>query len=129
MTVAADHIAKFNESIAYLFYAVAAIDGKVRIEEKREIKALVDQYWTSESEGINSRDIIFSTLRKVISSGLNAEVVFQNFKKYFHLHPEQFDEKIKKKIMDAANGITMAFHGRNKSESVLLGHLYFLLYD
>jgi uncharacterized tellurite resistance protein B-like protein len=129
MPVVEPHIEKFYQSIAYIFYAVAAVDGSIRIEEKRKIKKLVDEHWTFKEENINSNDIIFSTLKKVIEKEYSTDNAFQNFKEFFLEHPELFSDQTKKEIMDNANRITMAFHSRNKSESVLLGQLYFLLYN
>lgn len=127
MPAATHHIEKFHQSMAYIFYAIAAVDGSVRIEEKRKIKDLVDEYWTFESERVNSRDIIFSTLKKIIKSNYDVEMAFQNFKTFFQQHPELFTEEVKKEIMRTVNSIAITFHGRNKSESVFISRLYFLL--
>lgn len=120
--------AGFYESLAHLFYAVAVVDNNARIEEKRKIKELVDKHWHIESEGLNSKRIVFPVLRRLFSEQYDKELAFLNYKEFFLEHRDLFSEELKKKIMYSANKIADAFSGRNKSESVLISRLYFLMW-
>lgn len=123
-----NHTLSFYENLAYLYYAVATVDGSARIQEKRKIKELVDMYWTLKTEQIDGRQIIFSTLKKLFKEQYDSESAFQHFRQFFLEQPELFDEMLKKTILDTADKIAMAFSKRNKSESVLESRLYFLMW-
>ncbi|MCE7994000.1 MAG: hypothetical protein HEP71_18570 [Roseivirga sp.] len=120
--------AGFYESLAHLLYAVAVVDNNARIEEKRTIKELVDEHWHIESEDLNSKSIIFPVLKRLFSVQYDKELAFLNYKQFFLEHRGLFSEKLKKKIMYSANKIADAFSGRNKSESVLISRLHFLMW-
>lgn len=119
--------ADFYKSLAHLFYAVVVVDNNVRIEEKK-IKELTDKDWLTESDHLNIEEIMFPTLKTLFAEQYNKELAFLNYKEFFLEHRDLFTEKIKKKIMYAANKIADAFSGRNKSESVLISRLYFLMW-
>ncbi|KYG82467.1 hypothetical protein [Roseivirga echinicomitans] len=122
------HIAGFYESIAHLFYGVAVVDNHVRTEEKEVIKELVDKDWTFAADDLDSAETIFAILKKLFAEQYDKEEAFLNFKKFFTEHRELFTEELKKKIMQGANKIVGAFAGINKSESVLISRLYFLMW-
>jgi len=121
------HTVDFYKYLASLFYAVAAVDHNVVIAEKRKIKELVDENWSFKSGDIDSQEVIFSTLKKLITDNYDKEVAFLDFKNFFLKHPEEFPTHIRTKILDDADSITVAYARRNKSESVLISRLYFLL--
>lgn len=118
----------FFENLAYLFYAVVVVDNNVRVEEKRKIKELVDEHWHVESEDMDSKSVIFSKLKTLFTEQCDKELAFHNYKQFFLQHRGWFTEELKKKIMHSANKIADAFSGRNKSESVLISQLYFLMW-
>jgi len=121
------HTTEFYKNLASLFYAVAAVDHKIVIAEKRKIKEMVEQHWSFESEDTDSQEVIFSTLKKLITGNYDKEAAFIDFKNFFLKHPEEFPAHIRTKILDDADSITVAYARRNKSESVLISRLYFLL--
>ena len=127
MTEITNHTTEFYEHLAYLFYAVAAVDNNIVLKEKQKIKELVDKDWSFGSDDIDSKGIIFSTLKKLIAERYNKEDAFLNYKSFFLQNRNEFTPDIRNKIMDTADRITIAFSGRNKSESVLLSRLYFVL--
>lgn len=118
----------FYESLAYLLYAVVVVDNHVRIEEKQKVRELVDDLWTIEIQDLDSRSTIFSILKKLFAENYDKELAFLHYKAFFLEHRALFPEELKKKIMFSANKIADAFSGRNKSESVLISRLYFLMW-
>jgi predicted NAD/FAD-dependent oxidoreductase len=56
----------FYRHLAHLFYAFAAADRKIVIEEKRSIVASVEKNWTLHTDELDAKEIIYSTLRKII---------------------------------------------------------------
>ncbi len=129
MKVAIQQQLELYKSLAYLFYATAVVDNRIRIEEKRKIKELVEKDWSYIIDGVNSQEIIFSMLKKLFNEGYDKEEAFSSFKDFFLHHSEEFSEGLKKKIMHTINQIVSAFRGINKSESVLISRLYFLMWD
>lgn len=123
------HNPSFYESLAYLYYAVSTVDGSARLQEKRKIKGLVDAYWTFKTDQLDSRQVVFSTLKKLFKEQYDSESAFQQFSRFFLEHRESFTEGLKKTILDTADKIAMSFSKRNKSESVLESRLYFLMWS
>ena len=121
------HTAEFYQNLASLFYAVAAVDGKIMLQEKYRIKELVDEDWSFKSENWDSQEIIFSTLRNLIVDEYDKEKAFLNFYEFFLANKSNFSTKIRNKILDTSDKIAVSFAGRNKSESVLISRLYFLM--
>ena len=126
MAATTHHSIDFYKNIASLFYAVAAVDHKIVIEEKRKIKELVDEHWSVVSDDIDSRKVIYSKLKKMITDHYDKEDAFIDFKNFFLKHREEFSDDICNAILDDADSITVAFSKRNKAESVLISRLYFL---
>ncbi len=123
-----DDTTLFFESLADLFYAIAVVDNRVRIAEKKKIKELVENDWTILNNDLDSQQIIFSRLKELFDNKYDKEKAFLNFSDFFIRHREDFSQEIKDKIMYTVNKIAVAFAGRNKSESVLISRLYFLMW-
>ncbi|GAB5525884.1 MAG: hypothetical protein Roseis2KO_37560 [Roseivirga sp.] len=121
--------ADFYESLAHLFYAMAVVDNNVRIVEKQKIRELVNKAWSTQSDNLNISGIMFPILKRLFEDQYDKELAFLNYKEFFLKHRDLFSEELKKKIMYSTNKIADAFNGRNKSESVLISRLYFLMWD
>ncbi|MFA7273845.1 MAG: hypothetical protein WC044_08245 [Crocinitomicaceae bacterium] len=113
----------FYRHLAHLFYAFAAADRKIVIEEKRSIVASVEKNWTLHTDEFDAKEIIYSTMRKIIEGKLDKDLAFLSFEQFYTHHHEQFSYELKGKILTAADDITLAFAHRNKSELVLLARL------
>ena len=116
----------FYRHLAHLFYAFAAADRKIVIEEKRSIVASVEKNWTLHTDEFDAKEIIYSTMRKIIEGQLDKELAFLSFEQFFEHHAAQFSNELKAKILQAADDITLAYAHRNKSELVLLTRLSLL---
>lgn len=114
----------FYTHISYLFYAIAASDKNISRKEKEEIIRVVDKNWNVNNASINSKEIIYSTLKKLISEKVNSASAFDLFIKYQKSNPEQFNLAIKKTVMDSAYDIANSYAKRNKSELYYLSQLH-----
>jgi uncharacterized tellurite resistance protein B-like protein len=129
MSVLHDHSPDFYTFLSSLFYAIAASDHTISRKEKEEIIRLVDEHWAIKNENINSKEIIYASLKKLIFEKVDVENAFKQFASYFNQNPELFPSTVKETIMTCSYDIANAYARRNKSELVLLSRLHCLLFD
>lgn len=119
---------KFYQNVAKLFYAIAASDKIVRKEEFHKLKETIKNNWLSfddtevefHTELTNQLEIIFYWLKSVES---DASICFVEFLDYKKEHEYFFTDTIKSLILNTAIEIATAFHGKNKSELIMLAKL------
>jgi hypothetical protein len=116
----------FYRHLAHLFYAFAAADRKIVLEEKQSIINSVEQNWDFHFESFDAKEIIYSTLRKIIDGKLDADLAFVSFEQYYIEYKNHFSPDLKLKIAEATDNITRSFSGRNKSELIMLSRLHLL---
>lgn len=116
----------FYRHLAHLFYAFAAADRKIVVEEKQSIITSVEQNWDFHFETFDAKEIVYSTLRKIIEGKLEADMALLSFEQYYKNFEEQFSPDLRLKIVEAADNITRSFSGRNKSELIMLSRLHLL---
>ena len=119
---------EFFTHLSYLFYAIAASDKNISRKEKEEIISVVDKNWYKKNGSINSKEIIYSTLKKLIAEKTKSESAFEAFLDYQKANPSLFDPTIKKMVMESAYDIANSYAGRNKSELLFLSKLHQQLY-
>jgi hypothetical protein len=127
-----EHYKKFYEKLAHLFYAVAAADDIIRQEEKEVLHQMVLEDWldlenSKDAFGTDSAfsiEVVFDQLEEL---DLKSDRAFEMFEKYYHNHPEMFDEDVVKRIFHTTHRIASAFHQKNKSEHNLLTRIHILL--
>jgi len=117
---------EFYRQLALLFYAFAAADRKIVIEEKQSIITAVNLNWGAQAE---AKEIIYSTLRKAIEEKMEADAAFVSFDGYYKENIERFTPDLKLRILEDTDNITRSFSGRNKSELIMLTRLHFLFKD
>ncbi|MCF4102720.1 hypothetical protein L1I30_13665 [Gillisia sp. M10.2A] len=123
---------EFYQSIGKLFYAVAAIDKKVRKDEVGKLKEIIKKEWvpvhdTLDEFGTDTAyqiEIIFDWLE---DDEQNANEAFLEFQEYKKNHESFFEPPIKKLIWKTADSIASAFSGKNKSELIVLSKLKSIL--
>lgn len=118
---------EFYKSLAHLFYALVVADRNVEKVEKVVVHGLIQQHWSVMSEELEIDQLLYATLKKLFKNKSEKEDAFQVFKQFFLENQELFNDEMKEKIMDSANRIVNAFSGVNKSESVLISRLFFLM--
>lgn len=113
---------RIYEHAGYLFYAIAAADGKVKDAEVAVFKDLVSKEWlpledSTDEFGTDSAHYIFISFDNLLDRSIPAEEAFASFKDYFNEHHTAFTAPIRKKISATAEAIAGAFGGKNKAES------------
>lgn len=119
-------------SIGYLFYSIAASDGRIAPAEKQKVKKQVDKHWlpledSLDDFGTDSAHYIAISFDFAIAKEMNADIAFRNFRDQYRLAPERFTKAAKELILRTATGIADAFHGTNKAEQQRLAELKKLL--
>lgn len=116
----------FFVSIAYLFYAVAMADKKMVVEEKKDIVKTIKKYWLA-SEKFDSEELMYETLRNLISNKLTSEEAFEEFKNYVANNRALFTKEISQKLIKSSHSICDSFASKNKSELIILARIHKLL--
>lgn len=118
----------FFEKLLYLFYAVAAADGRIRPQEIAVLQKAVKKYWFAD-ESVPWREAqVLDTFHRLFKQGVTAAQAFQTFREYYQEHPSSFNKETKSKIAETAAEVAAAFAGNNKSELTLLAQLYLLMH-
>lgn len=116
------------QHIGYLFYAVAAADKRITIEEVETLKTLVKNYWL-DLESTNDRfgsdaayqiEIVFDWL---VEADWESDTCFTKFEDYYKEHSNLFSENIKSLIIKTASTIAESYAGKNKSELIILAKI------
>ncbi len=119
---------RFYQNVAKLFYAIAAADKIVREEEFDRLKNIVKREWLAvddsedefHTDAAYQLEIVFEWLR---SKKIAAATCFNEFIDYKEEHEYFFTEVIQKLILKTAHEIAASFHGKNKSELIMLAKL------
>ncbi len=119
----------FYRHLAHLFYAFAASDRHIVLEEKKSIVSSVEENWDFHFETFDAKEIIYETLRKLIEGKLDSNMAFVSFEHYYEHNKNNFSPDLKQRILSASDRITRSFSGRNKSELIMLSRLHLLFKD
>lgn len=114
---------EFYKSIANLFYAVSMADKNITIEEKKRIVKRVELNWAT-SENKSDSELIYETLRELIKEKVTSEEAYEDFKRYYLTHKEDFTKKVMHDLLAASHEISTSYAGKNKSELIILARLY-----
>lgn len=120
---------EFYQNLGKLFYAIAAIDNNVRVEELYKLKDIVKKEWVASNlfEGnleINVEDSIINTFRWLQEDNeYNAETCYNSFLTFKKEHETLFFSDINTLILKTARTIATSFSKVNKSELMLLAKL------
>lgn len=117
----------FYISLAHLFYAISAIDHRIEFKEKEKIKELVEDHWAFNVDHSGSQEIIYSTLKKLFTEKTNARDSLSFFSNFYLQNRNLFKKDLEKIILKDLSAIALAFSELNKSESLLISEIYFLM--
>ncbi len=117
--------------LGFLFYSIAASDGKVSPPEMDKLKQLVKDQWmpleSSRDElGTDAAHYIDISFDYALEEGMDADVAYDRFADYFRQNKTQFDPSLRRMIFETAAAIAGSFAGNNKTELVRLGQLELL---
>jgi len=120
---------KFYQNLGKLFYAIAAIDNKVRVEELNKLKETVKKEWLAtnlieEDEKTNAEHSIINTFKWLHNDNeYNAEACYNSFLAFKNDHESLFTNDIKTLILKTARAVAASFSKVNKAELILLAKL------
>ena len=125
---------RFYQHLGELFFAIAKSDGQVRPEEEIRLLTLIDEKWAglddSEDEfHSNAAYQMESVFQNLFEEFADAESAYSDFKIFKREHEHLFTPDVNKLVLETANAIASAFHGKNKSELAMLVKLELLLKD
>lgn len=122
-------VIQFYQNLGKLFYAVAAIDNRVRPEEVDAVVELVKRYWLnptliSESSISDAQNAILETFNWLRNDKeYDAEKCYLGFINFKRQNEAIFTDSINTLILKTAGKISASFSGQNKSELILLAKL------
>lgn len=127
-----DVMNRFYQNTGKLFYAVAAVDKKVRPEEYEKLAEIIKSDWLPLEDTVDpfgsdaafQIEFIFDWLEDACVEPYDC---FEEFKEFKDTHEYLFTEDVKQLIWKTAYEIASAFSKRNKSELVMLSKLALLL--
>ena len=118
----------FYQNVAKLFYAIAASDKIVRVEEFNTLKGLIKREWLSvdateddyKTDAAYQIEIVFDWLA---TKEFKANSCYNEFIAYKNEHNYFFTPELNALILKTAGAIASAFSGQNKSELIMLAKL------
>jgi hypothetical protein len=120
---------KLYQNLGKLFYAIAAVDKKVREEEINKLKEIVNKEWLAidkledpfGGDAAHQIEVVFNWLYN--DDELNVKACYDDFISYKNSHKHLFTKKLNQLILTTANAIAESFSSKNKSELILLAKL------
>ena len=119
------------ESLGYLFYSMAASDGKVRPAEVEKLKALIKEQWlplenSRDEFGTDAGHYIDFSFDDANDQGMDPEDAFAKFKLDYKENHARYDTGLRRMIFQTSSAIASAFAGNNKAELGKLAQLELL---
>ena len=120
---------KFYQNLGKLFYAIAAIDNNVRVEELDKLKDIVKKEWLTthlieDDFKMDTEHSIINTFKWLHDDNeYNAKTCYNSFLAFKKEHESLFTDQINTLILKTARAIAASFSKVNKSELMLLAKL------
>ncbi len=120
---------KFYQNLGKLFYAIAAIDNNVRVEELDKLKDIVKKEWLTthlieDDFKMAAEHSIINTFKWLHDDNeYNAKTCYNSFLTFKKEHESLFTDQINTLILKTARAIAASFSKVNKSELMLLAKL------
>lgn len=119
----------FYMALAHLLYAIAIADRTISKDEKLKTISFVKKYWSKVLiKHQDTEQLIYSTLRELISKNLGAQPSFSVFSEFYYKNEKRFNKLLKEQIMSVCNDIAVKKGKRSKLELILLSKLHSLFY-
>lgn len=118
--------------LGYLFYSVAAGDGRVRKAELEQLLRIVNKHWlpledTVDAAGTDAAHYIGISFDHADAQELGAEEAFNRFRDGYRDRSSRYDAKMKELVLKTVKAIAEAFHGVNKEEEEMIARVKALL--
>lgn len=130
-SISSDTYQAIYTSLGYLFYSIAAADGRVQPAEARKLKELVARQWvplerSRDELGTDAAYYIEFSFDDANDQGMRPEDAFARFKTAYEANKGPFDASLRELTFDTAQAIAFAFARNNKSELGQLAQLSLL---
>lgn len=107
--------------LGYLFYSIAANDGKVSPAERAELMRIVKEEWlplegSRDELGTDEAHYIDIAFEYAANEHMAPDEAFRRFEEHVQTHPGEFDEGLRRMIRKTAMAVASATAARNKSE-------------
>lgn len=113
------------KNIGNLFYAIAASDNSIVLEELEALHKNLNIEW-SHNHTEEEIDAIMDSFLHQKNSNTLANDSFSEFSKYLDNHKELFHSELKQLIFKTSKSIAYSYASKNKSELVMLAKLSLL---
>jgi hypothetical protein len=113
------------EQIGNLFYAIAAVQH-VKPLEIAELKLLISSEWlprnfeTDQSIIPDETHFILFTMDTLAANSVSAQEAFNEFAKFYTVHPEVFSNELKERVLKTAIDIVKIFEANSPLDNVIL---------
>lgn len=121
----------FYKEVGNLFYAIAAVDGKISRNEKKMITSLVRYTWrplenSTDKYGTDAANIILFQFD--VNDGFNASPTdqFKSFANYFNENRNEIGPSLREKILSGTRYIAESTRRINNAELPMLLKLRYL---
>jgi hypothetical protein len=122
---------EFFEQLGNLFYSLA-VDRSVEPIEFSELKMLISKDWMAQPqdsdlpipEGVHS---MFFTIDTLLATNVPSEEAYNDFARYYRLHPEVFTEELIERIHETVKEINAVFPMDKANKRNHFGDLLLLL--
>ena len=114
--------------LGYLFYSIAANDGKVSTAERAELMRIVQKEWlplegSRDELGTDEAHYIDIAFEYATNEHMAPDAAFERFEEHVRKFPGEFDEGLRRMIRKTALAVAGATAARNKSELRRLAQL------
>lgn len=104
------------EQIGNMFYAIAA-DQNIKPIEVAELKSLISKDWLPQNLDeyfvSDATHCILVTMDSLEGNNATAKEAYNEFLKFYRVHPEVFSNEVKQRMLDTAVEITKVFKADN----------------
>lgn len=114
--------------LGYLFYSIAAADGRVRSEERNELIRSIRAPWFAQENlrhapGTDAAHCITDGFDYALENEIPKDEAFARFGDRVRRKPSDLDEGMRHVIFQIAVSVASAFASRNKAELTMLMRL------
>lgn len=107
--------------LGYLFYSIAANDGRVSPAERTELMRIIRKEWlplegSRDELGTDEAHYIDIAFEYANSEHMLPDDAFRRFEEHVRKAPAEFDQGLRRMIRDTAAAVAGATAARNKSE-------------
>lgn len=130
-TITSETYQAIYAGLGYLFYSIAAVDGRVQEDEAEKLKELIARKWvpleSSEDElGTDAAYYIEFSFDDANDQGMPPADAYARFKTTYEANKVHFDASLRELVFETAQAVAGAFAHYNRSELGKLAQLTIL---